>query len=149
WWDAAPAWAADLDLGAAFNTDPNRLQRMRIQVKPAVAYTEVIGVMSTGRVNVMSQRPLFSHLKILTSKYFEIFAADTIPLIMLDPDHLESVYGPAGRELALDQGIGDKMLDVLQRPQKYREIVAQVRRHLAAHHSYHNRVRELVAALQD
>ena len=36
--------------------------------------------MSTARVNVMTQRPLFSHLRLLTSKYFEIFAADTIPL---------------------------------------------------------------------
>jgi hypothetical protein len=149
WWDAVPAWAGELGLGAAFGTDPDWLRRIRIQVKPAVPYIEVVRVMSTGCVNIMSQRPLFTHLKILTSKYFEIFAADTIPLIMLDPDQLESVYGPAGRELALHERIAEKLLDVLNQPRKYRAIVAEVRRHLAAHHSYHNRVRELVAALQD
>ena len=148
WWDTVPAGAAELNCEPAFGTDPEWLRRLRIQVKPAVSYTEVIWVMSTGRVNIMTQRPLFRHLKILTSKYFEIFAADTIPLIMLDPDHLESVYGPAGRELALHERIDDKLLDALNRPRKYREIVDEVRRHLAAHHSYHNRVLELVTALQ-
>jgi hypothetical protein len=148
WWDAVPAGAAELNCEAAFGTDPDWLRRLRIQVKPAVSYTEVIRVMSTGRVNIMTQRPLFRHLQILTSKYFEIFAADTIPLIMLDPDHLESVYGPAGRELALHEGIDGKLLDALNHPRRYREIVDEVRRHLAANHSYHNRVRELVTALQ-
>jgi hypothetical protein len=147
WWDAAPPWAADLDLGAAFQTDPDWLRRIRIQVKPAVPYTEVIGVMGTGRVNVMTQRPLFIHLKLLTSKYFEIFASDTIPLVMLDPDHLESVYGLAGRELALHGDIAGKLLDALTRPHTYHEIVREVRAHLAARHSYRRRVEELVAAL--
>jgi hypothetical protein len=148
WWDAVPAWAVELGLSAAFGTDADWLRRIGIQVKPAVPYTEVVSLMSTGRVNIMTQRPLFSHLKILTSKYFEIFTADTIPLIMLDPDHLESVYGSAGRDLALHGAIGDKLLDVLRRPREYRQISAEVRHHLAAHHSYHNRVRELIAALQ-
>jgi hypothetical protein len=149
WWDAVPPWAGELGLSAAFGTDPDWLRRLQIQVKPAVPYTEVVRLMSTGRVNIMTQRPLFSHLKILTSKYFEIFSADTIPLVMVDPDNLELVYGPAGRDLALHRAIGDKLLDALRRPREYREIVAEVRRHLAAHHSFHNRVRELIAALQD
>src|SRR2546426_1134786 len=110
--------------------------------------SQVIPTMSEGRVNLMTQRPLLRHLRFLTSKYFEIFCANTIPLVMLDPDHAESVYGPAGRELALHDGIGDKLLDVLSRPHKYREIVEQVRRHLVQHHSYQRRLQELVAALE-
>lgn len=147
WWDAVPAWADDLGLRAAFQTDPDRLRRARIQVKPAVPYTEVIGLMSTARVNIMTQRPLFAHLKMLTSKYFEIFAADTVPLVMLDPDHLELVYGPAGRELALHGNVAGKLLDVLIRPQTYHNIVQEVCAHLAARHSYRKRVEELVEAL--
>ncbi|MBA3255288.1 MAG: glycosyltransferase family 1 protein [Pyrinomonadaceae bacterium] len=148
WWDMVPAGATELDLQAAFGTDPDWLRRLRIQVKPAVPFTEVIPRMSTGRLNIMTQRPLFTHLKLLTSKYFEIFAADTVPLVMLDPDHAASIYGPAGRELALHGAIAEKLLDALNRPQKYRDIVEEVRRHLTAHHSYRNRVQELVAALE-
>jgi hypothetical protein len=149
WWDNVPAGAAELDLSPAFGTDPERLRRLDIQVKTAVPYTEVIPVMSSGRINIMTQRPLFAHLRLLTSKYFEIFAADTVPLVMIEPEHAAMVYGPAGRELALHgEHIAEKLVDVLERPQKYQQIVEEVRDHLAAHHSYRNRVRELVAALE-
>ena len=148
WWDTIPAGAAELGVQSAFGTDPEWLRRLRIQVKPSVSYTEVVNVMSTGRINIMTQRPLFRELKILTSKYFEIFSADTTPLAMIDPDHAELVYGQAGRELALCDGIDEKLIDVLHHPQKYREIVEEVRKHLLAHHTYRNRVQELVSALQ-
>jgi hypothetical protein len=146
WWDAVPAGAAELDLREAFGTDPDWLRRLRIQVKPSVPYTEVIPVMSSSRINIMTQRPLFSHLRLLTSKYFEIFTADTVPLVMLDPEHAASVYGPAGRELALHGDIAKKLIDVLRRPERYRKIVKEVRNHLTAHHSYRVRVKELVEA---
>ena len=88
------------------------------------------------------------HLRHLTLKYFEIFCADTIPLLMLDHDHAEAVYGPAGRELVLSGNVAEKLLDALQRPDHYRDVVEDVRRHLIAHYSYDRRVEELVAALQ-
>jgi len=149
WWDTIPAGAAELGVEAAFGFDAEWLRRLRIQIEPAVRYTEVIAAMSTGRINIMTQRPLFRELRILTSKYFEIFSADTTPLVMLDPDHAEMVYGPAGRELALCNGIGAKLVDVLSQPKKFREIVEEVRVHLLKHHTYRNRVQELVAALED
>jgi hypothetical protein len=149
WWDTIPAGAAELGVEPAFGTDPQWLRRLRIQVGPSIPYTEVVRVMSTGRLNIMTQRPLFRELKILTSKFFEIFSADTTPMIMLDPDYAEMVYGPAGRELALCNGIPEKLLDVLRRPKKYREMVEEVRKHLLANHAYRNRVEELVAALRE
>jgi hypothetical protein len=149
WWDMIPAGAAELGVEAAFGIDPEWLRRLRIHIKPAVGYTEVITAMSTGRINIMTQRPLFRELKILTSKYFEIFSADTTPLVMLEPDHAEMVYGPAGRELALCNGIAEKLIDVLSHPKKFREIVEEVRAHLLVHHTYRNRVQELVAALRE
>lgn len=148
WWEGAPAGARAQQLEAAFGADLDRFRRLGIQVRPPVPYTDVVSAMSEGRVNIMTQRPLFRHLKLLTSKYFEIFSADTIPLVMLDAEHAESVYGPAGRGLALDGEIADKLLDAVQHPERYRELVRDVRCHLAAHHSYRNRVQELVAALQ-
>lgn len=147
WWDAPPAAASWMNLQAAFCVDADRLRRLRIQVKPPVPFTEVIPLMSTGRVNIMTQRPLFRHFKLFTSKYFEIVAADTIPLVMLDPAEAELIYGPAGRELALHGDIADKLLDALHRPHRYCEAVEEVRRHLLAHHSYQQRVQELVEAL--
>jgi hypothetical protein len=149
WWDTVPAGAAELGVESAFGTDPQWLRRLRIHVRPSIPYTEVVRVMSTGRLNIMTQRPLFRELKILTSKFFEIFSADTTPMIMLDPDYTEMVYGPAGRELALCNGIPEKLLDVLRRPKKYREMVEEVRKHLLANHAYRNRVEELVAALRE
>jgi Glycosyl transferases group 1 len=149
WWEAPPAGAKYLNLEKAFGVDPERFRQLRIRVKPAVPYTDVITTMSAGQVNIMTQRPLLRNLKILTSKYFEIFCADTIPLVMLRPDQAESVYGPAGQELALHNGISiaDKLLDALHHPQKYQEIVREVRCYLSAHHSYRIRVQQLVAAL--
>ncbi|HEX2066283.1 MAG TPA: glycosyltransferase, partial [Candidatus Thermoplasmatota archaeon] len=152
WWDVEEPWQGAPHYHLAFRVDGPRLRRVGVQVRPPVPYTEVIPTMSQARVNIMTQRPLLRHLKHLTSKYFELFCADTIPLVMLDPDHAALVYGPAGRELALHdglhEGIGAKLVDVLRRPAHYQAVVEAVRRHLATHHSYQHRVRELVAALQ-
>ena len=148
WWDNVPAGAAELGVVSAFGTDPKWLRRLDIRVKPSVPYTETINVMSTGRINIMTQRPFFRELKLLTSKYFEIFSADTIPLVMIDADHAELVYGPAGRELTLCGDIGAKLVHVLNCPKKYKDLVEEVRKHLLLHHTYRNRVQELVAALK-
>ena len=147
WWDAVPKWFRSVGLQAAFATDPERLAALRIRVLPAVPYTDVVATMSTARVNVMTQRPLFRRLRLLTSKYFEIFAADTIPLVLLDPDLAAEVYGPAGADLALGDGVADKLLDALAQPEKYGELVDQVRDHLEEHHAYRRRVLQLTALL--
>ena len=85
----------------AFQSDPEAFRRLRIETPKAVMYHDVIRTMSTARINILTQRPVLRHLKHLTLKYFEIFCADTIPLLMLDADHAEAVYGPAARELVL------------------------------------------------
>jgi hypothetical protein len=147
WWDEAPEWACAEGLEPAFRVETERFRRLRIRTAPAVPYTEVIRTMSTGRVNIFTQRPFLAHAKHLTLRYFEEFCADTIPLLMLQPDLAEEVYGPAGRELTLPGRVAEKVLDALRRPSHYQEIVAEVRRHLLAHHPYRRRVEELVAVL--
>jgi hypothetical protein len=149
WWDHVPDWAEPLGLGLAFQVDTAELRRLEIRTEPAVPYTEVIRKMSTGRVNIFSPRPFLRHVKYLTQRYFEEFCADTIPLLMLDPDFAAEVYGPAGRELTLRGQVAEKILDALRRPDHYRGIVEEVRHHLLAHHSYGRRVDELVTALAD
>ncbi len=147
WWDAPPSWAAAIGQEAAFGLDAGRLRELRIRTLPAVPYRDVIATMSTARVNIMTQRPLLRRLGLVTSKYFEIFAADTVPLVMLEPAHAEQVYGPAGRELALHDDIGGKLIDALERPRKYQALVQAVRRHLTAHHSYERRLQDLLTML--
>ena len=147
WWDQPPAWAADIGQQEAFCVDPGRFRDLQIEVRPAVPYREVIATMSTARVNIMTQRPLFRRLGLVTSKYFELFAADTIPLVLLEPAHAELIYGPAGREVALSDDIGGKLIDALEHPKKYRDVVHAIRQHLTAHHSYKRRLQELIVTL--
>jgi hypothetical protein len=147
WWDMVPAGARENNLEIAFGFDMDWFRRLGIQVRPAVPFTDVVNAMSEGRVNIMTQRPLFQSLKLLTAKYFEIFCADTIPLVMLDPVHAEAIYGPLARELVLHDNIADKLLDAIQNPRKYQQIVQEVRRHLAVHHSYQKRTEQLVEIL--
>ena len=149
WWDRPPAEGLEAGPEAAFRSDPERFKRLDIHTETAVMYTDVIRTMSSARINIFTQRPILHHLKHITLKYFEIFYADTIPLLMLDEDVAVAVYGPHARELLLRGRVADKLVDALERPDHYQEVVAGVRRHLAAHFSYDRRVGELVAALRD
>ncbi|CFX14199.1 protein of unknown function [Candidatus Filomicrobium marinum] len=148
WWDEPPDEGPDAGPSDAFLADPYAFKRLRIESPPAVNYNDVIKTMSSARINIMTQRPLLRHLKHLTLKYFEIFCADTIPLLMLDEDHAEEVYGPAARELTLPGRAAEKIVDVLENEDKYRDIVADVRTHLKIHHAYEARARELFETLE-
>src|SRR5215467_14532608 len=147
WWDAPPVWAAAIGQEAAFSVNPQRLYELGIRVLPAVPYRDVISTMGKARINSMTQRPLFRLVGMVTAKYFEIFSADTLPLMMIDPGHAEQIYGPSGRDLVLHDDIASKLVDVLEQPKKYQEVVQAVRRHLTAHHSYERRLHELIEML--
>lgn len=149
WWDGPPEWTQDLKIADAFCSDPERLRSWRVEVAPAVRYAELIATMSDAHVNLLTQRPILRHFQHVTHKYFEVFCADTIPLLLLEPAEAERVYGPAGRELTLSGRVEAKIMDALQRPHRYREIVETVRRHLEAHHSYRQRLQELLAVMND
>jgi hypothetical protein len=147
WWDGVPEWAHAMGLEPAYRVDTEAFRRLDIRVEPPVNYTDVIWTMSKARINIFTQRPFLAHVKHLTLRYFEEFCADTIPLLMLEDDLAEAVYGPAGRELTLPGRVAEKILDALRRPDYYREVVEDARRHMLARHSFRHRVEELVAAL--
>jgi hypothetical protein len=148
WWDKPPAEGPEAGPMEAFASDPAMIARMRIKTTDAVMYNEVVHTMSTAKINIFTQRPVLHHLRHLTLKYFEIFYADTIPLLMLDADHAAAVYGPAARELVLPGRVQEKVLDALERPEHYRGVVQDVRHHLAKYHNYTVRIEELVAAMK-
>ena len=149
WWDKPPAEGAAAGPEIAFQSDAERFGRLNIRAEDSVMYTDVIRTMSSARINIFTQRPVLHHLKHITLKYFEIFYADTIPLLMLDEDVALAVYGPAAKELLLRGQAAEKLIDALARPDHYREVVQAVRRHLAATFSYDRRMDELVAAMSD
>lgn len=149
WWDAPPVEGKDAGPEAAFESDPALLRKLDIRTEPSVMYTDVIRTMSMAKINIFTQRPVLHHLKHITLKYFEIFYADTIPLLMLDEGMAREVYGPAARELMLQENIGEKVIDALARPDHYHDVVASVRKYLAANNSYDKRMAELVSAIPD
>jgi hypothetical protein len=149
WWDGPPQEGPDAGPQLAFQSDPERFRRLRIRTSDAVMYTDVVRTMSSAKINIFTQRPVLHHLKHLTLKYFEIFYADTIPLLMLDSDLAVAVYGPAASELVLPGRVTEKIADALDRPDHYREVVQNVRRHLAANYSYGRRMEELATALKN
>jgi hypothetical protein len=148
WWDSSPPWARYLSLEEAFQVDCERLDKLRIQVRPAVPYSNVVKTMAQGRINIMLQRPVLRHLRILTAKYFEVFSADTIPLLALNADHAKSVYGSVSEELLLGPVASDKIVDVITNESRYLEIVHEVRKYLETHHSYRKRLQELIDVLK-
>jgi hypothetical protein len=149
WWDGPPAEGKDAGPEAAFESDPALIKRLRVTPEDSVMYTDVIRKMGTAKINIFTQRPVLHHMKHITLKYFEVFYADTIPLLMLDEDIALQVYGPAARELMLRENIADKVIDALERPGHYRDVVGSVRKYLAANNSYDKRMAELVSALPE
>lgn len=148
WWDRPPEEGPAAGPSEAFLGDPYALKRLRIETPASVDYNDVIATMSTARINILTQRPLLRHLKHLTLKYFEVFAADTIPLLMLDDDHAVEVYGRAARELTLPGRAAQKILDVLDNEERYRQIVADIRAHITKAHAYEARAEELFNLLE-
>lgn len=147
WWDRPPEEGPAAGPVDAFLADPYAFKRLRIETPPPVDYNNVIATMSTARINILTQRPLLRHLKHLTLKYFEIFAADTIPLLMLDDDHAVEVYGSAALELTLPGRAAEKIIDALENEERYRQVVADVRKHLRKAHAYEARAHELFELL--
>lgn len=147
WWDQMPDWAPAMGFEPAFRNEAEKFRKLGIRIEPPVQFTDVIHTMSKAKVNIFTQRPFLAHVKHLTLRYFEEFCADTIPLLMLENELAEAVYGPAARELTMRGRVAEKILDALKRPDHYRQVVEDARQYMLKHHSYRRRVEELVTAL--
>jgi hypothetical protein len=60
----------------------------------------------------------------------------------------ESIYGPAVRPLLPTNDIAGWLQDMMRHPEPYWEAIAAVRQHLTVHHSYRQRLSELVDLLE-
>jgi hypothetical protein len=112
---------------------------------PPIPYPQVPATMSKAVFNPVMYRPLFECLEMVTCRTFETPAAATIPLFLLDPGYVREIYGNRAAELLLgDEKPYDRILDVLDRPEHYAEIVREIRQDFGRRHSPEERMRELI-----
>jgi glycosyltransferase involved in cell wall biosynthesis len=144
-WDELPWWASQMAVEDWYYSDPGYLRRLGVEVLPPVPFEEVIDWMSKAFVNPVLLRPIFRRLQFVTPRVFETPAANTIPLFGLNETHVRDIYGEAAADLVLDaDDLEQKIVDVLDRPDHYAEMVRGIRRHLCAQHSHVARLRQLI-----
>jgi len=146
-WDHRPDWAVELGL-RGIDVDPAFLERLGVEKWWGVAYNEFIEFVGQGRFSPIFHRPLFNHLGLVTNRTFETFCADTIPLLMLPDELIEAIYGADALLLAPGDDVAGRLRDMMQRPEVYWYAILNIRSHLAEHHSYQKRFKELLAILE-
>jgi len=147
-WTGLPEWAVPMRLESAYYSDLAFLRKLDVEMLEPVPFEHVIDWMSKANINPVITRPTFRALRLVTPRFFETFAADTIPIFNLDPEHVAQIYGPEGAELALSDNGGAMFLDILSRPAHYAGLSHSIRRHLASHHSQLVRLKELIEIIE-
>jgi hypothetical protein len=145
-WENTPDWAIQLGVHGA-DVDPVLLERLGVERRAGIPFDEVRKFLGQGRFSPIFHRPLFNHLGLVTNRTFETFCADTIPLLMLSDKTVEAIYGAAAQPLAPGNDLAGRLEDMMRRPAFYWNAVLKTRAHLAQHHSYQQRFRELLAIL--
>jgi hypothetical protein len=144
-WDALPAWAVPMGIEDVYYTDLGYLRRMGVELLPPVRFEEVIPWMSRAVINPVIYRPLFKRLWLVTCRTFETPAASTIPLFGLDEEYVRKIYGADAVALLLPETHPEeKISDMIRSPEKYVDVVLNIRRNLTAQHSYMARMQQLV-----
>jgi len=144
-WNAPAPWIHPTLGVDAYYTDPAYLEKLGVEVMPAVNFRAVIDGMSKGVFMPVIYRPLFDHLWMVTCRTFEAPAANTIPLFTQDPRYVEQMFGEEAVELTLlDEHPQERILDIVRRPERYVRTVTAIRRRLTEKHSYAARLRELI-----
>ena len=104
--------------------------------------------MNRAVLNPVLLRPTFERMRLVNPRMFETPAAGTIPLLNLDPAHIEEIYGPNALELLVGDDASERIVDALDRPEYYGEVVTGVRERLARNHSHTARLRELLEIVE-
>jgi hypothetical protein len=147
-WDKRPEWAAQLGLSGV-DVDSDLLSRLKVEISPAVPFEKVSALCSKGRFSPVFHRPLFNHLGFVTNRTFESLSSDTIPLLMLPPGQVETLFGPEALPLTPGRDLAVRVQDIMNRPEPYWDAVFKTRARLAQSHSFSHRFRELVSILEN
>jgi hypothetical protein len=146
-WDERPDWAVEHAIQGV-DTDPALLARLGVETKWPVPFGEVAGLLSQARFSPIFHRPLYNELGLVTTRTFETFSADTLPLLMLPDRLVADIYGPEAAPLAPGADVAGRLRDMMRRPEVYWDAVLKVRARLAERHSYQRRFQELLAILE-
>ncbi len=146
-WRHRPDWAIQLGIKGA-DVDPELIERLDVELRDPIPFTEFRQFLSDARFGPIFQRPLFNELGLVTNRIFETFLADTVPLVMLPEDLAEAIYGPDVHPLVPGKDVAGRLREILHDPAPYWDAIGRVRQHLASHHSYAQRVSELVALVE-
>jgi hypothetical protein len=147
-WECLPPWASAMNMEEAYYSDAAYLNKLDAEVLGPVPFAQVIDWMSKALFNPVISRPTFSAMQFVTPRFFETPAASTIPVFGLHEAHVDEIYGPPARELVLGTDASDRLLDMIEQPGRYADLVLGIRQHLAEHHSQTARLRELVAIIE-
>jgi glycosyltransferase involved in cell wall biosynthesis len=148
-WDSPPEWATRMHIEGAYYTDKRRLERLGVELLPAVPFAQVIRTMGKALINPVLLRPTFGRMRLVTPRLFETPASGTIPLFALDETHVRDIYGSDALALRLpDVDPQETIARFVERPQEYADIVMGVRQHLADKHSYAARLKELIEIIK-
>ncbi len=128
-WGEPIDWMEHGEAKAKHYVDRDYMKAHRFEGLPPVPFQEVAATINKGVFNPVVYRPLFEQLGFVTCRTFETPAAGTIPLFLLNRDYVLEFYGERATELMLDGEDGhERILDVLERPEYYAEIVMDIRR---------------------
>ncbi len=148
-WVEAPWGADDVLRNSAYQTEPGYLESLGVELHPPIPIEQVIPTMSKAVFNPVLIRPLFHQLGLVTVRTFETPAANTVPLFVQSESYVKEIYGDPGLELRLPEKDPEaKIVDVLERPERYIAAIMAIRRHLAENHSYEARIKQLAEIVQ-
>jgi len=147
-WDAPPCWAMAMRIEDMYASNTSYLQTLNVELMSAVPFGWVIQWMSKGLFNPVLLRPTFKQLGLVNPRMFETPAANTIPLFVLDVTHVREIYGEQALELILSEDGSEQLLDMVERPARYRDTVMSLRAYLAERHSHKARLKELIEIIE-
>jgi hypothetical protein len=148
-WSSQPAWAAEMGMEEIYRIDANFMEKLRVEPMDPIPFGRVIDTMSRGTFNPVVYRPLFEHLDMVTCRTFETPAAGTVPLFLLNERYVKEVFGAGAEQLLLSAGGGsEKIADVFAQPDRYAEVVREIRADFAVRHSPQARLRDLIGIIE-
>lgn len=149
-WGEPIDWMEHGEAKAKHYVDRDYMKAHRFEGLPPVPFQEVAATINKGVFNPVVYRPLFEQLGFVTCRTFETPAAGTIPLFLLNRDYVLEFYGERATELMLDGEEGhERILDVLERPEYYAEIVMDIRRGFRDRHSPEARLKQLIGLIEE
>jgi hypothetical protein len=147
-WGKLPAWAAAMKIEDSYYSDAALLEKLRVEVMPPVPFKQVVGTMSKAAFNPVLLRPTFNYMRIVNPRMFETPAANTIPLFAIDEAHAKEIYGEDAAALVLGDNGPEMVLDMVRRPERFRDLQMQIRQHLAEKHSHTARLKQLIEIVE-